>query len=404
MDDARKDESTYDADRFDRAAWRVCRQMGLSRREFIEKIAVGAGALAILGTARAARSEGAAVVKPTPPELFIDHGTNREMRFEAMAGRGYLTPNELFFIRNHTATPAIDASAWRLKIFGSGVAKEIELAYDDLLELPSTTVTKFIECAGNGRSQFLAAHGKKASGTPWRLGAIGVAEWRGVRLSDVLDRAGLKKSALDVMPQGLDAQALRRPMSIEKALDSETLVVTHMNGKPLPPDHGFPARLLVPGWVGVANVKWVGSIEVSATPLQSPWNTTSYIMIGDAYPNHPPVHSQKVKSALELPFGGTLTAGARTLTGRAWSAHGRIEKVEVSADGGVTWARAKLGAKNLPQAWVEWDLPWQAAPGNYHLMARATDAKGNVQPETVPYNEQGYLYWAVVKHPIRVTA
>jgi sulfane dehydrogenase subunit SoxC len=342
-------------------------------------------------------------VKPTPSDIFINHGSNREMRWEAMAGRGYYTPNDLFFVRNHTTTPHIDPATWRLRIEGSGVAHPLELSYDELLAMPSVTETKFIECAGNARSQFEAAQGRRASGTQWRLGAVGVAEWTGVPLPRVLEQAGVKSTAVDVMPEGLDSQRVRRPLSVEKALEDDTLLVYGMNGQTLPPDHGFPVRLLVPGWVGIANIKWLGRIEVAEEPLFSPWNTTSYRLFGDAYPDAPVLTTQLVKSAFELPWAATVAPGARVLTGRSWSGQGKIARVEISTDAGGTWAQAILSARNVPKAWVQWELPWEATPGSHKLQARAYDTRGNAQPTSVPFNDQGYLYWAVVNHPITVT-
>ena len=175
-----------------------------------------------------------------------------------------------------------------------------------------------------------------------------------------------------------------------------------MNGRELPPDHGFPVRLLVPGWVGISSIKWVGRIEVSDQPLYSPWNTTSYRLFGDAYPDSPLVTEQVVKSALELPFPATLAAGAQTLTGRSWSGKGTIAKVEVSVDGGVSWQPARLDRVNLSQAWVRWSFPWSPTPAQYVVKVRATDSVGRTQPATVPFNTQGYLFWAVVDHPVTV--
>jgi DMSO/TMAO reductase YedYZ molybdopterin-dependent catalytic subunit len=273
--------------------------------------------------------------------------------------------------------------------------------------MPSVSVLRYVECAGNGRSFFETQYGRRASGTQWRLGAVGVAEWTGVPLRAVLDRAGLKPTARDVMPEGLDDLKVRRPMSIAKALEEDTLVVYAMNGQPLPPDHGFPARMLTPGWIGVANVKWLGRIEVSEQPLFSSWNTDTYVLIGPTYSPAPPAKgpiltTQSPKSAFELPWEGEIRAGRRTLTGRAWSPFARIARVEVSLDRGVTWTAARLHEPNIARAWVRWDLPWDARPGDYGLRARATDERGNTQPASVPFNDQGYLNNAVVTHPISV--
>jgi DMSO/TMAO reductase YedYZ molybdopterin-dependent catalytic subunit len=402
------DQGVYEETRTDQYLWQRAKAMGLTRRQVLKLMAAGAGAAALgfPGPTRQAGANHVQVVKPTPADRFVNHGSNRETLWSAMADEGYLTPNELFFVRNHTRTPHIDPATWRLRVEGSGVGRPLELTYDELVGLGSQSETKFIECAGNGRRFFRDQQGTVASGTQWSLGAIGVAEWTGVRLSTVLELAELKGTAVDVMPEGLDnpvsGEQVRRPMSIEKALEDDTLLVYAMNGEALPEDHGFPVRALVPGWIGIANIKWVGRIEVSEAPLFSPWNTTSYRLFGAAYPDQPVLTTQAVKSAFELDRGATLPAGPNRLTGRSWSAFGKIAQVEVSVDGGLTWRLADLDHRNIPKAWVRWELVWDAAPGNHVLMARATDKHGHVQPDAVPHNDQGYLFWAVVEHPVTV--
>jgi DMSO/TMAO reductase YedYZ molybdopterin-dependent catalytic subunit len=349
-----------------------------------------------------------AIVKPAPAEFFIKSGSNLEMRWEAMYNRGLLVPTELFFVRNNSPiVPSIDQASWRLRVDGSGVARPRSFTYDDLLSMPSISVIRAIECAGNGRNFFQFSHGKKVPGTPWFLGGIGVAEWTGVPLLEVLSRTGVKRTARDVMPEGLDSLNVKRPMSIEKAMAADTLLVYGMNGQPLWPDHGFPVRMLVPGWVGIANTKWVGRIEVSETPLYSEYNTKKYVLIGPGYKPDPPalgpaLTTQKVKSAFELPWDGEIPAGKRLLRGRSWSGEGRIAKVEVSLDGGQTWKLARLREPNIELAWTRWDLEWNATPGIHKLQARATDNKGNRQPDRIPWNDEGYAHWAVVTHSIKV--
>lgn len=411
---------------------------GISRRRLLGATAAGLPLLTGLGRwpISAARADTGAtgpagptgptattgpILKPLPPEWFTIIGTNAEMRWDSVAGQPYATANERFFVRNHTATPLIDSSSWQLQVFGSALRGSPDLdhartfSYADILRLPSRELTAFVECAGNGRSFFASQQGTPAPGSQWKLGAVGVARWRGVPLSIVLRRAGLQPwRAVDVMPQGLDNTVVtagvdtghvRRPIPIEKAL-WDALLVYEMNGETLPPDHGFPVRLLVPGWVGVANIKWVGQIEVADQPLFSPWNTTQYRLTGPTYPpDSPPLTNQAIKSAFELPFGATFPAGTRqVLTGRSWSGQRPIRTVEVSDDGGATWNRAWLRRPNIPNAWVRWRFPWTApAAGNYELLARATDWSGHTQPATVPFNDLGYLFWAVVKHPVVVT-
>jgi DMSO/TMAO reductase YedYZ molybdopterin-dependent catalytic subunit len=345
--------------------------------------------------------------------LFEVYGANAETRWEALSGQGYLTPVDRFFVRNHTSTPDIDVNTWRLRLLGTGLRRPAEFGYRELRALPSESVTAFIECAGNGRSLYTSQQGQQVSGTPWKLGAIGVARWRGVRLSTLLARAGLTRRAVDVLPSGLDADyvtggvnlgKVRRPLPVDKALD-DVLVAYEMNGQPLPPDHGFPARLVVPSWIGIASIKWLGSIEVSETPLVSPWNTQLYRLVGPAYPTEGTVVTrQVVKSAFELPRDAVLAAGRRhVLRGRSWSGNGRIRKVDVSVDGGNTWHPAKPTSQASELGWLQWEFPWRPkAPGAYTLRARATDVTGAQQPVVAEYNTQGYLFGAIVPHPVTV--
>ncbi len=406
-----KDESIYQAVHVDEVIWRRSRDLGISRRRLLQLVAMGASSVLLQrGWSSHPRGVQAAspadlVIKATPPESFFDYGSNKEMRWEQMYRRGYVVPNELFFVRNHTRTPRIDVSTWRLRVEGSGVQRTLELAYDELVAMPSISVLRSIECAGNGRSFFEAAYGKKAQGTQWKHGAIGVAEWTGVPLSEILDRAGLKRSARDVMPEGLDELRVRRPMSVTKALAEDTILAYAMNGEPLPPDHGFPVRVLMPGWIGVANIKWVGRIEVSEEALHSPWNTETYVLIGPDYQPNPPAKGlvlsfQNVKSALELAWDELRPVGRHLIKGRSWSPLGQIAKVEYSLDRGKTWQRARLREPNIARAWVRWDFDWDAAPGRHVIQVRATDSEGNTQPDKVSWNEQGYLYNAVVDHPV----
>jgi DMSO/TMAO reductase YedYZ molybdopterin-dependent catalytic subunit len=354
------------------------------------------------------------IVKPLPPEWFDRLDTNAEMRWEAMGDQGATVANERFFVRNHTATPLIDPATYRLQLFGSGLGRPRAFSLEELQALPSRELPAVLECAGNGRSFFASQQGTPAPGSAWKLGAVGVARWRGVPLAEVLERAGVSSTAVDVMPEGLDAPfvedgvdhgRVRRPLPIAKALD-DALLAYEMNGEALPPDHGAPLRLVVPGWIGIASIKWVGRIEVADRPLFSPWNTAMYRMTGPSYPpDSPPLTEPGVKSAFELPWGAPLRAGrAQLLHGRSWSGAGAIERVEVSADGGATWWPAQLHAPDLAGAWVRWSVPWTPRqPRDHELLARATDVAGRSQPDTVPFNDNGYLFWAVVRHPVRVT-
>lgn len=404
-------EKDYQQARADELIWQRAKALGLSRRKFLQLMAFSGG-LAITGLPRFQFEKPAVAadeaVKPTPPEFFYDYSPppQLEMRWEVMYERGYLVPNELFYVRNHSSTPRIDSSTWQLRVEGSGVSNPRAFTYDEILSMPSVTVIRALECAGNGRSFFDVA-GRKAEGAQWKLGAIGVAEWTGVPLREVLERAGIKPTAKDVMPEGLDETKGRRPMAIAKALADDTLLVYGMNGETLPADHGFPLRALVPGWLGAASIKWVGRIEVSEEPIYVPWNTESYVLIGDDYEPIPPakgtvITSQNIKSAFELAWNAELSAGYYLLQGRSWSGQGKISSVEVSLDDGETWQLARLRKPNIAGAWVRWDLDWLASSGNYNLQARATDERGNTQPFDVPFNQKGYLYGGVVSHPVSV--
>jgi DMSO/TMAO reductase YedYZ molybdopterin-dependent catalytic subunit len=386
---------------------------GFSRRDLLKlTAAVGVLGGATGAAAPAAAAPGDPIVKPLPPELFTVLGTNAEMRWSAMRDQGHLVPIDRFFVRNHTSTPVIDEQDWRLEVFGAGLrGGPVSFSYRDLRRLPSRTITAAIECAGNGRSYFTSQQGQTVSGTAWHLGGIGVARWRGVPLSTVLRRAGLSSRAVDVQPIGLDPNyvtggvdlgPVRRPLPIGKALD-DVLLAYEMNGEPLPSDHGFPVRVVVPSWIGISSIKWLGRIEVSDVPLFSPWNTQFYRLFGAGFPAEgQPFNSQVIKSAFELDEGAVLPVGKPArLTGRSWSAHGPIRKVEVSTDGGQRWHRARPVGPNV--AWQRWEIDWRPrTTGPVELLARATDVRGNTQPETAVHNTLGYLFDAVVRHPVTV--
>ncbi|MEU0309816.1 sulfite oxidase, partial [Streptomyces cyaneofuscatus] len=327
-----------------------------------------------------------------------------------------LTPADRFFVRNHTATPQIDRDTWKLTVWGDGLkGGPVDFSYADLLRLPSVSRTGFVECAGNGRSFFASQQGQTVSGTAWTLGAIGAARWRGVRLGDVLRRAGIGRHAVDVLPRGLDAEVVtdgvnlgrvRRPLPVAKALD-DVLLAYEMNGEPLPPDHGYPVRIIAPSWVGIANIKWVGDIEVSADPLLTPWNTGLYRLFGPGYPpeGSAPLTRQTLKSAFELAQGASFPAHRRTvLTGRSWSGGAPVRSVEVSTDGGQRWRRARLHDVPRAGSWVRWSVDWvPTVKGATELLARAMDRSGRTQPKATAHNTQGYLFDAVVRHPVTVS-
>ena len=375
------------------------------------------GTPGLAAAARRGAAQHGPIVKPLPADEFRVYGSNAEMRWEVMRDYGYVVPTANFFVRNHTSTPLIDADAWNLRVFGTGLrgpvppGNPVRFSYQDLLDLPARTVVSSIECAGNGRSFFTTQQNRIMTDTPWQLGAIGVAAWRGVPLSLILERAGITRHAVDVMPYGLDPAyvaggidygSVRRPIPVAKALD-DVILAYEMNGAPLPPDSGYPVRVIVPHWAGIANIKWVGQIEVSATPLISYWNTQAYRLFGPAYPaDGGPIATMAVKSAFELGWDARLPARRDyLLTGRSWSGNGPVIRTEVSTDGGRRWHRATPRDHAAPNAWQRWEFPWRTpGPGSYTLQARATDVTGATQPATVTYNTNGYLFDGIVRHPV----
>ncbi|WP_183095160.1 molybdopterin-dependent oxidoreductase [Nocardioides stalactiti] len=384
----------------------------LRRRSVLTFPAAGAAAAALARLAQPAVAGAPNILKPVPPALFTDFGTNAEMRWESVDPRRYLTPQGRLFVRNHTRTPVIDPADHALRVHGDGLADPAgaTLTVADLRRrFRDVEVVSVHECTGNGRSYFSSQQGQTVSGTGWRLGAVGTVAWQGVRLRDVLEWAGIRPDAVCVQGVGLDPDyvdkgvnhgPVRRPFPVAKALD-DALLAWGVNGEPLLPDHGAPLRLVLPGWIGIASIKWLGSLEVSRTELTSPWNTRWYNIDG-------PLTVNPVRSAWELPWDARVPAGRKVdLTGRSWSGAGPISRVEVSVDGGSTWSDARVHpapAGGRPgHGWSQWTFPWRdPAPGAYVLQARATDAWGRTQPDVAAVNPNGYFFDAVVRHPVQV--
>ena len=353
--------------------------------------------------------------KPLPPSEFVVHDTNAEMRWDATPTPS-VTPTSRVFVRNHTETPSIDPASYALEIYGDGLVHArdrddpVRLTLTDLRALPVTRTTLLHECTGNGRRFFASQQGTPIEGTQWDLGGVAVVQWEGVLLSEVFERVGVAGDARDVLATGLDGGyvedgvdygPVRRPFPVAKA-DDDALLVWGMNGEELPPDHGAPLRLVLPGWVGVGSIKWLGTLEVSTRTLTSPWNTKWYRMTGGDHPeDEPMLTTLPVRSAWELPEEPVLSvAGGEVLYGRSWSGAGPIERVEVSADGGNGWTPARL-LENGP--WARWEWTWPGGPaGRHDLMARATDVAGHTQPLHTPYNDGGYCFDAVVRRPVTV--
>lgn len=325
----------------------------------------------------------------------------------------WLTPVPHFFVRNHMHEPAeLDARDWRLSI-GGEVEKPFTLTLAELGKLETHSIVNTLECAGNGRGLFRP----QVPGVQWMKGAVSTARFSGPRLRDVLQRAGVKATGKHVMFRGLDevpgkVPPFIRSIPIEKALDSDTLIATHMNGSPLTKHHGFPARGLVPGWIGAASCKWLTEIKVLENEFAG-----NFMNPGYRFPNQPgkpgepvkpedthPVTALNVKSVIAGPSDGARLKGGKVeIYGPAWGGEGDIAKVEISSDSGASWMAAKLGKDQSRYAWRLWNLEWKPPkPGDYTLMSRATDSQGRTQPMEAAWNPSGYLYNAVDQVKIHV--
>ena len=328
-----------------------------------------------------------------------------------MLHQEYYTSNRLFYTFSHSCTPLVDIRNWKLTVEGDGVDNPFSLNYDDLLKLPVTTVTRCLECAGNGSAFYAELLNKPAQGPQWRFGGWGIAEWTGVRLSELLGMARIKKEAVEVMPVGVDDPHGERPMPVEKAMEEDTLLAYIMNGQILPADHGFPLRALLAGWVGVSSIKWVNRVIISTKPIHVATNTTSFVLIGPDYQPQPPargpaVTTQLMKSACCLPWNAVLKPGHNIIAGYAWSPFGKIAGVDVSIDGGNRFIPADLKGPNIEKAGTRWEFHFHAEPGAMTITPRATDDKGNVQYDVSKqkWNQLGYLFGAMVPHPVKVSA
>jgi DMSO/TMAO reductase YedYZ molybdopterin-dependent catalytic subunit len=313
--------------------------------------------------------------------------------------RSWVTPNRLFFVRNHFDVPGADLETWRLPVEGC-VERPMTWSWDELSELPERSVFATVECAGNGRSFLQPA----VHGVQWGAGAIGHAEWTGVPLRLLLHRAGIKPEATEVLFEGADRgteadhpepMAFARSLPLEKALDPDTLLATRMNGEPLEPIHGFPVRLLVPGWYGVASVKWLRRIEVLREPFQGYFQTTKYTIQrpGPSGLERVIVGPMALKSEIIRPHPGeSLGVGTNRLFGVAWAGADALARVEVSTDGGRLWNDADLIGPRAPYSWSMWEYLWEVAePGPYTLLARSISSSGEAQPTEHNSLLGGYL-------------
>jgi DMSO/TMAO reductase YedYZ molybdopterin-dependent catalytic subunit len=324
---------------------------------------------------------------------------------------GWVTPNRLFFVRNHFPEPAVDRAAWRLRVEGL-VERPLDLTWAELCALPQRSVFATVECAGNGRS-FLS---EPQPGVQWGAGAIGHAEWTGVPVQAVLEKAGLRPGAVEVLFEGADRGSeadhpepmqFARSLPLAKALDRDTLLVTRMNGELLAPAHGQPVRLFVPGWYGVASVKWLRRIEALALPYRGYFQSVKYTMQARNRAGQIEtvvVGPMAVKSELVRPqAGATLGVGTNRLFGVAWAGEEAVGAVEVSTDGGRSWAPADLIGTSAKYCWSLWEYLWEVAePGEHQVLVRAVSASGRRQPDGHDPLNGGYQIHHSRPVPLRV--
>ncbi len=334
---------------------------------------------------------------------------NHGMPLEAM--RYDVTPVGLHYLLIHYDIPVIDATEWRLRVDGC-VGRPLELSLEDLRALPAVSRRATMECAGNGR----ALLDPRPLSQPWLNEAVGTGEWTGVALADVISGAGLAPEAVELVFTGADRgveggveQQYQRSLPAAAASDRDVLLAHALNGQPLPPQHGFPLRLIVPGWYGMTNVKWLTAITAVETPFSGMQQVASYRVRQTSDEPGVPV-TRMVPRALMVPpgipefptRGRFVTAGNNLITGRAWSGFAAITEVRLSRDGGETWERTQLSPPSALGVWQAWSYEWAAEPGIYELCCRAVDAEGNEQPLEPNWNVGGYSNNAVQRVGVEV--
>lgn len=324
------------------------------------------------------------------------HPLNCETSIPDLIG-GVMMPSAHFYVRNHFQVPKIDADSWRLEV-GGLVERPHAFGLRQLQQMPSRALMVTLECAGNGRSLLQPP----VDGEKWGLGAVSTAEWTGVPLAEVLDQTGVDATASQVVFQGADRGAVpgssgnvryERSLSVDNARDSGALLAYAMNGEPLPIQHGYPLRLVVPGWYGMASVKWLTDIRLTDGDFHAYYQTDRYVYEWDCdgEVEREPVTIQRVRALITEPQEGEhIPTGDLLVRGVAWSGASAVARVDVSIDGGP-WQEARLTGERKRHSWQRWELIARAdVPGPVRIRARATDLAGRTQPERPEWNRLGY--------------
>jgi DMSO/TMAO reductase YedYZ molybdopterin-dependent catalytic subunit len=321
---------------------------------------------------------------------------------------GVVMPNAHFYVRNHFHMPDVDATTWRLTV-GGLVERSLRLSLYDIKAMRSETEVVTLECAGNGRSRFEPA----IEGEKWNLGAVSTADWSGVPLTEVLERAGVNPNATQIIFRGADSGEVKtrpgivrfeRSLTVDQARESGAILAYAMNGEPLPVQHGYPLRLVVPDWYGMASVKWLTEIEVVGEPFSGAFQTDVYMYRRerDGEVIEEPVTLQKVRSLITEPQDGQEILGEVAIRGVAWSGAAPIARVEVSLGNGQ-WEEARLVGERKRHSWQWWELIKRLEePGELTIRSRATDQAGHSQPETAEWNRLGYGNNALHQVQVRI--
>ena len=366
----------------------------ISRRQFFD-VFIGAAAITI-GPVRV----DAAQSRSAPPHLLQLSAYPLDVETPLEALTSYLTPNDLFFVRTHWTPMRVDPATWSLTVDGE-VSRPLKLSLTDLKALPRADVTCVLQCSGNGRNWFEPA----VPGVQWRYGAVGNARWTGVRVRDVLSRAGMRDVAQHLHTFGGNPPPGRVPpfnrsLELEKAL-ADAIIAYEMNGEPLPHEHGGPARLVVPGWAGDHWMKWISRLSVSREPQIGFYMETAYKYpirpggpgVGVASGDMRPITDMFVKSNITAAPSRIRVGERASLGGFAFSGAPDISRVELSDDDGVRWQQARLDGQHDAYAWRLWSYEWSSSiRGPRRIVVRATDSRGRQQPKVADWNPSGYLY------------
>ena len=375
-----------------------------SRRTLFRRVAKIIGGLAVWRQVRPALAQQTASPETGPQTVRVMRPYDAETPVREFTS--YVTPNHRFFVRSHFGPPAPELIAeanWRLHV-GGLIEHPLELTLKDLKEFERVTITAVVQCSGNGR----AFHRPKVPGVQWERGAVGNAQWTGVRLRDVLIKAGVRPNGKHVQLQGADRPVVStvplftRSIPLEKAAHPDTILAYEMNGRPLPLLHGAPLRVITPGWMADSCTKWLTEITVQADEAKGYYMQTAYrVPVTAIQPNSGlpgtsmvPVEAMVVKSLIASPANGDqIGRGPVTVQGVAWSGEASVATVELSFDEGKTWEQARLVGEDEPYAWRQWQLLWKPkAAGAVTIICRATDAGGQVQPQESPWNPSGFLW------------